>query len=211
MRSLPFRSAADLPVAVCAVREVLEDHGVVAIPTETFYGLAANPWDEQAVAKVFSLKARETKKALLVVAADLAQVEQLAVLPPLWRQRLGEVWPAPLTVVLEARTPLPGSGATVAVRVPAHDLLRALLAQVGPLTATSANRTGNPPAQEVGELGWLAGAVDLVLDGGRSFGGLPSTLLDAVAVPPRILREGAFTVPEHWLVGSENPNHGANR
>jgi len=203
VRRLCFRTAADLPAAVIAVREVLQRHGVVVIPTETFYGLAADPRDPEAVAKVFALKGRDAAKGLLVVAADLAQAAQLAVIPPLWQQRLAKVWPAPLTVVFPARRPLPASGSSVAVRVPDHALLRALLAQVGPLTATSANLAGEPPAREVEALGSVGEGADLVLDGGPTPGGAPSTLLDALTVPPRILRPGAFPVPAAWLEGSD--------
>lgn len=200
MRVLPFRSARELPSAVAAVREVLAAHGVVVIPTETFYGLAADPRDRQGVAKVFALKGRDAAKALLVVAASLEQAQELAVISEPWRCRLQDVWPAPLTVVFPAREPLPGSGTTVAVRVPAMDLLRELLAEVGPLTATSANVSGRPPAQRVEELGELGEQADLVLDGGTTPGGLPSTLLDATAAPARLLRSGAWAVPSHWLL-----------
>jgi L-threonylcarbamoyladenylate synthase len=199
MRCLPFRALGDVAPAVEAAREVLSNHGVILFPTETFYGLGADPRDPQAVERVFALKQREQTKALLVVAADLQQVEGLALVSEPWRQRLAHLWPAPLTVVLAARQPLPGSGATVAVRVPAHPLLRQLLAQVGPLTATSANLSGQPPACQLAEVKELAQAVDLVLDGGRTPGGLPSTLVDLTTSPPRLLRPGALVVPPGWL------------
>lgn len=201
MRVLPFSEAHHLPAAVAAVREVVAAHGVVVLPTETFYGLAVNPRDPEAVAKVFAVKGRDAAKALLVVAASLDQAQELATIPELWRHRLQKVWPAPLTVVFQARQVLPGSGHTVAVRVPAFDLLRSLLQEVGPLTATSANLSGEPPAQTLRELGALSQMVDLILDGGKTPGGLPSTLLDATVVPPRLLRTGCFAVPGEWLQG----------
>ncbi|MFN3413221.1 MAG: L-threonylcarbamoyladenylate synthase [Thermoanaerobaculum sp.] len=201
MRVLPLTSAHHLPAAVEAVREVVTAHGLVVLPTETFYGLAVNPRDPEAVAKVFAVKGRDTAKALLVVAANFRQAEELAIIPELWRCRLQKVWPAPLTVVFQARQALPGSGHTVAVRVPAVDLLRSLLAEVGPLTATSANLSGQAPAQTVQELGPLSQRVDLILDGGKTPGGLSSTLLDATVTPPRVLRQGAFAVPVEWLRG----------
>lgn len=200
MKIVPFTENTHLPQAVAAVREALRAHGIVALPTETFYGLAVDPLDPQAVAKVFAVKGRDAGKALLVVAASLEQAEGLAVIPEPWRARLLATWPAPLTVVFSARQPLPGSGATVAVRVPAHQLLRQLLAAVGPLTATSANLSGQPPAQKPEELAGLAESVDLLLDGGATPGGQPSTLLDVTTVPARVLRAGAFPVPPHWLV-----------
>lgn len=201
MKVLPFTEAHHLPAAVAAVREVLASHGVVVVPTETFYGLAVNPRDPEAVARVFAMKGREASKALLVVAANVEQAQELAVIPELWRKRLRSVWPAPLTVVFPARQPLPGSGRTVAVRVPAHDLLRSLLHDVGPLTATSANLSKKPPARRPEELGLLAAEVDLLLDGGETPGGTPSTLVDATVTPPRVLRSGCFPVPVSWLQG----------
>lgn len=199
MKVLPFTEARHLPAAVAAVREVLKTSGVVVLPTETFYGLAVNPRDPEAVAKVFAIKGREASRALLVVAASLQQAEELAIISEPWRQRLREVWPAPLTVVFPARQVLPGSGSTVAVRVPAWDLLRLLLQEVGPLTATSANLSGQPPAQKPEQLGPLVKVVDLLLDGGETPGGLPSTLVDATVVPPQVLRPGCFAVPASWL------------
>lgn len=199
MRVLPFTAEGHLPQAAAAVRGTLAAHGIVALPTETFYGLAVDPFDPQAVARVFALKGREAGKALLVVTASLAQAEELAAIPEAWRQRLATVWPSPLTVVFPAHRPLPGSGATVAIRVPAHDLLRALLAEVGPLTATSANLSGRPPARKPEEVLALSATIDLLLDGGPTPGGLPSTLLDLTRTPPRVLRTGAFPVPREWL------------
>lgn len=199
MRVLPFTEPHHLPAAVAAVREVLAKSGVVALPTETFYGLAVNPRDPKAVARVYSIKGREASKALLVVVATLQQAEGLAIISEPWRQRLQEVWPAPLTVVFPARHFLPGSGGTVAVRVPACGLLRALLQEVGPLTATSANLSAQPPVQKPEQFGPLADLVDLLLDGGATPGGLPSTLVDATVMPPRVLRLGCFAVPPSWL------------
>lgn len=199
MKVLPFSGEAHLPAAVAAVRETLAAHGVIALPTETFYGLAVDPFDPEAVARVFALKGRDAGKALLVVAASLAQAQELAVIPDPWHHRLAAVWPAPLTVIFQARRPLPGSGTTVAVRVPAHALLRALLAEVGPLTATSANLSGKPPALNPEEVRAMVGTVDLLLDGGSTPGGLPSTLLDLTRTPPQVLRPGAFPVPAAWL------------
>ncbi|MCS7182834.1 MAG: Sua5/YciO/YrdC/YwlC family protein, partial [Thermoanaerobaculum sp.] len=125
--------------------------------------------------------------------------QELAVVEPLWLARLENLWPAPLTVVFPARRPLPGSGNTVALRVPALHLLRRLLVQVGPLTATSANRSGEPPAQRPEELRELVPGLDLLLDGGTTTGGLPSTLVDATTTPPRLLRQGAFPPPADWF------------
>jgi L-threonylcarbamoyladenylate synthase len=199
MQTAPFTLPAHLPVAVAAVREALARHGVIALPTETFYGLAVDPRDAAAVARVFALKGREAGKALLVVAASVAQVGELADLDASRAAALAGAWPAPLTVVLPVRRPLAAVGGTVAVRVPEHALLRSLLARVGPLTATSANRSGAPPATTAGEVAAaLADEVDLLLDGGPTPGGLPSTLIEWTGERPYVLRPGAFPLPPSW-------------
>jgi L-threonylcarbamoyladenylate synthase len=99
---------------VAAVREVVAAHGVVVLPTETFYGLAVNPRDPEAVAKVFAVKGRDAAKALLVVAASLEQAQELATIPELWRHRLQKVWSARVNVVFHAQRVLSGIGHTVA-------------------------------------------------------------------------------------------------
>lgn len=199
--TLPFAVAADLPAAVAAVRAALAENGVVALPTETFYGLAADPTDPVAVDRVFALKGRPADKALPVVAASLAQVEALVRLPEPWRTRLATSWPAPLSAVLPLVRPLPFAEATLAVRIPSHPLLRRLLARVGPLTATSANRAGAPPASAAGAvLAALPEGLALLLDGGVTEGGLPSTLLDCCGDQAKVLRPGAFCPPPEWDV-----------
>jgi L-threonylcarbamoyladenylate synthase len=199
MQILPFQHPSHLPAAVAAVREAMSRHGVIALPTETFYGLAADPHDEEAVARVFAIKGRETGKALLVVAANIAQVRELADLDETRRVALAAAWPAPVTVVLPARGQLAAAAETVAVRVPDHALLRALLARVGPLTATSANRSGvSPCVTPAAVAAALATDVDLLLDGGATPGGLPSTLVDWTDERPVVLRPGAWSLPPSW-------------
>ena len=198
---LPFTTPEHLPPAAAAVREVRAAHGVVALPTETYYGLAVDPGDVEAVARVFAVKGRGAGKALLVVAASLEQLEALVVVPGRLRPLLTAVWPAPLTVVLPLRRALAASEGTLAVRVPDHPLLCALLARVGPLTATSANRSGSAPAATADAVERdLGGGVDLLLDGGATPGGLPSTLLDASGDELRLLRRGGWEPPAGWHV-----------
>lgn len=201
MTRLPFRSDSHLAAAVMACRTAFDRHGVVAIPTETFYGLAVRPDDAAAVEALYALKGRPAEKALPLVVADFAQAEELAVFPPVWAMRLAEVWPAPLSVVAPVRRPLAACRATAAVRVPAHRLLRALLRELGPLTATSANPSGGsaPCSPEEVEEG-LGSLLALLLDGGPTPGGAPSTLLDLGIEPPKLLRRGAFELPAEWLV-----------
>lgn len=198
---LPFRTAIDVAAASEAAAEVLSRHKIVALPTETFYGLAVRPDDAEGVAAVFSVKRRPSERSLPVIASDMGQVEQLVNVPDLWRRRLGSTWPAPLTVILPARRPLACAAGTLAVRVPAHDLLRTLLGGLGPLTATSANRSGAAPITLVEEVCETLGeSVGLVLDGGTTAGGQPSTIVDCCTDPPIVLRQGAFCIPPDWGV-----------
>ena len=198
---LPFADHGDLGVAVDAVRDVLAAHGVIALPTETFYGLAADPADPVAVDRVFAVKGRPADRALPVVAASLEQLDGLVRLGEPWRSRLGASWPAPLTAVLPILAPLPFAVATLAVRIPSHPLLLELLARVGPLTATSANVTGQASLTTTEEvLRALSTGLALVLDGGTTTGGLPSTLIDVAGPAPKLLRSGAFRVPVGWDV-----------
>jgi len=201
MVRLPFRSPADLPAAVAAAREVLSGHGVIAAPTETFYGLSVDPADAQAVARLVALKGRDADKRLLVIGASLEQVGELVEMTPEIRRWLGGVWPAPLSVVLPARRRLAAVGPTLAVRVPGHELLRALLEQTGPLTSSSANRSGAPPPTRADEVaGAFGDRLDLLLDGGATPGGLPSTLIDATGNELRVVREGAWPTPPDGVV-----------
>ena len=174
--------------------------GVAAIPTETFYGLAADPWSPEGCARVFAIKGRDAGKALPVLAASAADLGRLGVAaPPAALERIAALWPAPLTAVFALREPLPCTSGerSLAVRVPAHADLRRLLARTGPLTGTSANRSGEPPAASAAAAaGALGSAGDWLVDGGPTPGGLPSTIVDARADPPRVLRAGAFPWPE---------------
>ncbi|MGD1148619.1 MAG: L-threonylcarbamoyladenylate synthase [Thermoanaerobaculaceae bacterium] len=203
MLRLPFTLKEHLAAAAGAVRSAVAGHGVTAIPTETFYGLAVDPRDNEAVGRVFDLKGRPVEKALLVVGASLAQLERLVVVPPDWRSRLEAAWPAPVTVVLPAcsRLAAGGAGRTLAVRVPSNDLLRALLEVVGPLTATSANRSGGAPLVSADDVADLLGhGLAVLLDGGDTPGGAPSSLLDLAVDPPRLVRAGPWEPPTAWGV-----------
>jgi L-threonylcarbamoyladenylate synthase len=192
LRRVRFRVAADLGRALAAAGPALGRGGVLLLPTETFYGLAADPRRSEAVERVLALKGRPPELALPVLCADWAQVETLVAVPQRWRDRLQRRWPGPLTAILVASRPLPAAvGATLAVRVPGHPLLRALLERVGPLTGTSANRHGQPPCTEVeAALSSLLGRPDLVLDGGPTAGGAATTLVDLTGDEARVVRQG---------------------
>jgi L-threonylcarbamoyladenylate synthase len=188
MSSDPVRGAADW----------IRRGGVVMFPTETFYGLAVDPTQPDAVAAVFDLKGRPAGMALPLVASSLAQVENLVgTLRGANAQLAADFWPGPLSLVLDAPASIApavhGGTQTVAVRVPAHPMARALAEAYGhPLTATSANRSGEPPVEDLAGMATIAGDRRVVvLDGGRTPGGAPSTIVDARVTPVRIIRDGA--------------------
>ena len=195
--------AAD-PDAGALVRAaaVLREGGLVAFPTETFYGLGAAARDPAAVRRVFQVKGRDEGKPLLVLVDSVAMVERVAVdVTARARELMTRHWPGALTLVLRARPELPadltaGTG-TIGVRLSPHPVARRLVRALGePVTAPSANRAGAPPpvtADEVMRV-FEGGAIDLVLDGGPTAGGPPSTVVDVTTDVPRILRAGAVSI-----------------
>jgi L-threonylcarbamoyladenylate synthase len=181
---------------IASLRAILSRGGIAAIPTETFYALAADPRSETGVARIFRIKGRDDGKPLLVLFSSRAQLDGLGVsarpdvLDPFLR-----VWPAPLTAIFPIAAPIAASrgGGTLAVRMPAAPLVRKLLESTGPLTGTSANRSGQRPISDPDELAFTLGPeLDLLVDGGTTPGGAPSTIVDATVDPPRLLRDGAF-------------------
>lgn len=182
---------------VRAVAEVLRRGGIVAYPTETFYGLGALARDAAAVRRVAHAKGRPEGRPLPLVAGDRAQVEEVAELDPAAARLADALWPGPLTLVLPARPGLPaeitaGTG-TVGIRVSGSDVARALaLAAGGSLVSTSANPSGGPPPVSAGDLdAALRARLDAVLDAGPAPGGLPSTVVVLERGAARLLREGA--------------------
>jgi L-threonylcarbamoyladenylate synthase len=181
--------------------DVLRRGGLVAFPTETFYGLGAAALDRAAVRRVFEAKGRPASMPLLVVLDVASNLSQLVdEVPTHARALIERYWPGPLTLVFRAAPRVPaevtaGTG-TVGVRVPSHAVPRALVAQLGvAVTAPSANPTGAaPPATADAVLAGLGDAVDLVLDGGPTAGGAPSTVVDVTVDPPRVVRQGAVTL-----------------
>jgi L-threonylcarbamoyladenylate synthase len=185
---------------IAPLRDLLRRGGIVAIPTESSYGLAVDPWNPRGVEAVYRVKGREAGKALPVVVAGRGQLAGLGVDPNLYIVgRLLALWPAPLTAVLPIGQPLPASAGerTLAVRVPDHAELRELLAALGHgLTATSANPSGGEPVLDAAGAAELLAGVDamdaMVVDGGTLPGGLPSTLVAIEGEGVKVLRTGRF-------------------
>jgi L-threonylcarbamoyladenylate synthase len=199
VRRIELRDLLASPEEISRFREVLARGGVAALPTETFYALAADPTSERGVSRIFEFKGRDDGKPLLVLFSSRRQLEALGVSAhPDLLDRLFRLWPAPLTVVLPLSAPIPASrgSATLGVRMPAVAAVRRLLDAVGPLTGTSANRSGTPPLSSPDAVEEALGSdIDLIVDGGPTPGGEPSTVIDATREPPVVLRPGAFRWP----------------
>jgi L-threonylcarbamoyladenylate synthase len=187
------------PASIEEVARILRRGGVALIPTDTFYGLAANPFDSAAVRRVFAIKERRDDAALPLIAADIEQMETwLGGLPESGRRLADRFWPGPLTLVVAASKRLAaevtGGLPTVGVRVPAHAAARALCGACGhPLTATSANISGEPASADPASVRQALGRlVDALLDAGVTPGGAPSTLVDVTRDEPVLIRAGAI-------------------
>jgi L-threonylcarbamoyladenylate synthase len=180
--------------------QILCDGGLVAMPTETVYGLAANALDERAVAAIFQAKGRPTSDPLIVHVADMADLATICAtpLPALFDVLAAHFWPGPLTLLLPKHPQLTNlitaGHATVAVRMPAHPVAIALIRACGvPLVAPSANLFSRPsPTCADHVLHDLAGRIDAVIDAGPCRVGVESTILDITSPQPRILRQGGI-------------------
>jgi L-threonylcarbamoyladenylate synthase len=183
--------------------QTIRGGGVVVFPTHGLYGLGADPFNPTAVERVFAIKGRQARKALLVLIAETQALERVA-LPPnaMALEMMHRFWPGRVTFVLQARKELPaaltGSGDKIGVRLVAHPVAAALVRAVGaPVTGTSANISGSGGCAAVGDMeDRLLDAVDLVLDAGPLAGGPGSTVVDVTGRTPRILREGAVPAKE---------------
>jgi L-threonylcarbamoyladenylate synthase len=178
---------------------VLRGGGLVAFPTETFYGLGAAALDPRAVHRIVELKGRPETKPLLVLVDSLQMVERIATLTAAARALAARHWPGALTLVVPARTGVPrevtaGTG-TIGVRLSSHAVARGLVQALGaPITAPSANPSGlEPPTTAAAVVTYFDDRIELVLDAGATLGGAPSTVLDTTVEPPRVLRPGAVT------------------
>jgi L-threonylcarbamoyladenylate synthase len=182
--------------------ETLKEGSLVAFPTDTVYGVAALPWDVEAVARLYVVKRRPSSLPIPLLLSDADQLHRVATLAPAFVPLAERFWPGGLTLVLPKTEIVPDAvspGPTVAVRVPDLALARDLIRGAGGVLAvTSANISGCPSpvtAREVEEQ--LGGRIDLIVDGGPCPGGVPSSLLDCTTSPPKLLRRGA--VPDERL------------
>jgi L-threonylcarbamoyladenylate synthase len=182
-------------------KEVVSSGGVIAYPTDTFYGLGVDPRNSAAVKKLFLIKGRHEDRPILLLIPDRAAVwEWAAEVTPMAGQLMERFWPGPLTLVFKAKHDvlpelIAGTG-SIGLRLPGSALTRQLLGYLGvALTGTSANLSGKQGIETAEEAREAFGdAVDLVLDGGRTAGGKPSTVVDVRTDSPHVLREGAALV-----------------
>lgn len=200
---------ADLADTVARVSATLRAGGVVVVPTDTVYGLAALPGDAAAMARLFALKGRGPSVPVAVLCSDAEQALALTASPvaPEVRAAAARWWPGPLTLVLPRRLDvhlhLGAPATTVGVRVPDDALVRAVAAEVGPVAATSANRHGEPTPVSAAEVVAALGAgVDLLVDGGDLTAGA-STVVDMTRTPWRVLREGPIPAGEVLALAPE--------
>jgi L-threonylcarbamoyladenylate synthase len=191
--------AANEPDALQIALDLLRQGEVVAIPTDTVYGVATDGFDASAVEKLFVVKDRPSHKAIMLLLGEYEDLEKAAAYVSPNAQRLAAAfWPGGLTLVIPAREGLPANlradTNSIGVRLPDSDLVTELVKGLGrPLAATSANLSGgaNPrTAQDV--LRDLDGRLPLILDGGETPAALPSTVIDCTVEPPRLLRAGAI-------------------
>ena len=189
--------ASEIQIAL----KILHSGGIVAFPTDTVYGLGALAFNNNAIESIYKAKNRPIEKAIPILIGDLSELEKVADdIPNMALRFASRFWPGPLTCIVPKKQTLPlavSATSTVAVRIPDHVDARALLRAAGPMAVTSANISGgqNPStAQEVYDQ--LKGRIPLILDGGVTKGGIPSTLVDCTGETPVILREGPITLDE---------------
>jgi L-threonylcarbamoyladenylate synthase len=192
----------------------LRGGGIVAMPTDTVYGVGVALDAPDGLERLFAAKDRPLDRAIVLLLAEADQAAEVGVMTPVARALADRFWPGGLTLVLgqspEARLPpvLTAGGRTIGVRLPDHSCPRELARRLGPLPVTSANLSGQPDARDASEvLAQLGDRIDLVLDGGPAWGGVPSTVVDCSNPEPRVLRVGAIDKADIAAVAQSLPSH----
>lgn len=187
--------------AIIRALEILQRGGLVAFPTDTVYGVGALAFDGEAIKSIYTAKDRPVEKAIAVLLGGSENLGKVTPkIPPIAAKLAHRWWPGPLTLIVPKHPLLPevvSDLPTVGVRVPDHPVARELLRAAGPMAVSSANISGqdNPKtADDV--MRQLGGRIHLILDGGATPGGVPSTVVDCTGVEPVILREGPITLDE---------------
>ena len=194
-----------LSIALDLSEKTLNQGGLIVFPTDTVYGLAAKFDLLEAIQRIYQVKGRDQTKALPVLLGNVEQIKLVAAEFPGFASSLAEnFWPGALTIVLQKKSDLISPLSmdnTIGIRIPNDNFVRELAGRVGPLATTSANRSGFPSAINIDEvLSQIGDFVDVIVDGGQSEGGVPSTVVDCREKPFRILREGAISREEIFKV-----------
>ncbi|MCZ2808411.1 MAG: L-threonylcarbamoyladenylate synthase [Candidatus Bathyarchaeota archaeon] len=186
---------------IMVAARIVERGGLVVYPTETVYGLGCNPFNVEAVKRILKVKG-DRRKPLPVLAASIDAADKVAFIPQIGKRLAAKFWPGPLTLVFPKKPALPDvvtfGRDSVGLRIPDNDVALHLISLSGGLLiGSSANRTGEEPPRTVQEIsGELKEMVDVVLDGGATVQGRPSTVADLTSEKPRILREGPISLKE---------------
>jgi L-threonylcarbamoyladenylate synthase len=191
----------DDPASILLAYQIINKGSLVAFPTDTVYGVGAKAFDPQAIDRLYKVKGRDTSKAIPILVGEIAALAQVTSnIGPTARRLAENFWPGPLTLVVPRHPSLPPNLSplpTIGVRMPDYQHTLDLLKRTGPLAVTSANLSGEAnttTAQEV--FGQLKGRIPLILDGGKTPGGLPSTVVDCTGHEIVILRQGPITMVE---------------
>lgn len=189
------------PDAISCALEVLKGGGLVAFPTDTVYGVGALAFDAIAVESIYSAKNRPVEKAIPILLGGPEDLDKVTTdIPPIAAKLAARFWPGALTLVVSKHPKLPdviSSAPTIGVRVPDHPVARLLLRAAGPMAVTSANISGEASPQTAEEVNrQLNGRIPLILNGGESPGGVPSTVVNCLGTEPVILREGPVTLKD---------------
>lgn len=192
---------ANSPDAIQRALDVLNNGGLVAFPTDTVYGLGALAFDGNSVESIYVAKDRPVEKAIPVLIADAEEMDKVGVdIPDIARRIAARFFPGPLTCLIPKKPTLPqavSAASTVGVRVPDHEVARALLRAAGPMAVTSANISGQPsPSTAEEAFATLNGRIPLIIDGGKTPGGIPSTVVDCTNNEIKILRAGPISLEE---------------
>lgn len=168
---------------------------VIAYPTETFYGLGALITDHAAIERIISIKGRDAAKGMIILASDMDMVYRIAYVDLRQKKLLKRFWPGPLSAVLKVKPGIDSflaPSGKVAIRISPDATALSLIREAGPITSTSANISGRPASRSPEDITDQNLDIDAILDGGRTPGGKPSSLIDLTVWPPVCLREGAI-------------------
>jgi L-threonylcarbamoyladenylate synthase len=193
--------SAEAPGALQKAVDLLREGGLVAFPTDTVYGLGVLAYDQRGIDQLYAVKQRNSLKAIPILLGDPDELAQVAAgMGEIARRLAQRFWPGPLTLVVACHPGLPPNLSpqpTIGVRMPNHPVALSLLRLTGPLAVTSANQSGSESAATAQEVfAQLGGRIPLILDGGRTPGGLSSTVVDCTGPEPVILRPGPVSMAE---------------